>query len=914
MTEKDCLQPERFANTSRVAENTSLAAEVRRLKKELAITSRIAEVLLRPPSDEVYAAALQPILDATYSKHGVFGYIDDEGNLVCPSMTRNIWRQCQMADKRTRFPRDSWTDAVWCQALRENRIVCENKPERVPEGHVPIDRSVNVPIAFEGRVIGLVQVANKPRDYDEEDLRFLEGVAGHIGPILHARLQSDHEERESERAPQSLREIEWLLTRNARPTDASEGESAPHCSDVARLNTCREIIDSVGEGLLTAVVSEYLHLLDTSSAVYEKNGDYALGLFTSGWCRLLDKASRDLCGTQDDAEALECGKWLCHESCWTDASKVAMDSGQPVDIECHGGIRLYAVPIWAGKEVVGSMSFGYGDPPRDVERLTQIAEKYGLGVDRLREEARNYSSRPPYLITIAKKRLLNCARLIGAIVERKRTETALNESENQFRSTFEHASVGIAHVAPDGRWLRVNPKLCDIVGYTQEELTRLTFQDVTHPDDLDADLEYVRRMLAGEIRTYSMEKRYLRKNGDAIWVNLTVGPFREESGEPKHFICVVQDISSRKKAEREVESMARFPLENPHPVLRVAKDGEILYANPAAKSFAVLGDRQASEARAAAWRQRTVESLQTETKLTVEMASGDRTMSFLVVPVVGADYANWYGRDVTEQREAERAASEAQVELLEQQRRETAKVAAELEKVREEVVRKTRLAAVGQVSASIAHDLRNPLGSMRNAVFYLKRRVPTDNPEIAEFLQIIEDEIASADRIIDGLLQLTRSRPLSKLAVPVGALVEQAFARISKTEGVRCHVSTDPDPFFIQVDPDQFRQVFVNLAKNAVQAMKEKGELVVEASRNSECDVIMVRDNGPGIGDKLPRKIFEPLVTTKTKGTGLGLTICRQIVERHGGAIELIREDQPGAAFRITLPRADKTVLAERTN
>ncbi|MFO8086601.1 MAG: ATP-binding protein [Bacteroidales bacterium] len=229
-------------------------------------------------------------------------------------------------------------------------------------------------------------------------------------------------------------------------------------------------------------------------------------------------------------------------------------------------------------------------------------------------------------------------------------------------------------------------------------------------------------------------------------------------------------------------------------------------------------------------------------------------------------------------------------------------------------MRKTRLAAVGQVSASIAHDLRNPLGSMRNAVFYLKRRVPADKPEIAEFLQIIEDEIASADRIIDGLLQLTRSRPLSKLAVPVGALVEQAFARISKTEGVRCHVSTDPDPFFIQVDPDQFRQVFVNLAKNAVQAMKEKGELVVEASRNSECDVIMVRDNGPGIGDKLPRKIFEPLVTTKTKGTGLGLTICRQIVERHGGAIELIREDQPGAAFRITLPRADKTVLAERTN
>lgn len=108
------------------------------------------------------------------------------------------------------------------------------------------------------------------------------------------------------------------------------------------------------------------------------------------------------------------------------------------------------------------------------------------------------------------------------ITERKKAESALRESEERFRATFEQAAVGIAHVDPYGWFLRVNQKLCDIVGYTREELLELTFQDITYPDDLDADLEYVRQLLAGEIQTYSMEKRYFRKDGSVVWINLTV--------------------------------------------------------------------------------------------------------------------------------------------------------------------------------------------------------------------------------------------------------------------------------------------------------------------------------------------------------------------------------------------------------
>ena len=139
--------------------------------------------------------------------------------------------------------------------------------------------------------------------------------------------------------------------------------------------------------------------------------------------------------------------------------------------------------------------------------------------------------------------------------ERKRAEEALRESEERFRATFEQAAVGISHNALDGRWLRVNQKLCEIIGYSREELLEKTFQDVTHPHDLDADLEKLHQLLDGNIETYSMEKRYTKKDGSIIWINLTVSLVREPSGEPKYFIAVIEDISERKWAEEAIREV-----------------------------------------------------------------------------------------------------------------------------------------------------------------------------------------------------------------------------------------------------------------------------------------------------------------------------------------------------------------------
>jgi PAS domain S-box-containing protein len=135
------------------------------------------------------------------------------------------------------------------------------------------------------------------------------------------------------------------------------------------------------------------------------------------------------------------------------------------------------------------------------------------------------------------------------ITERKLAEEAIRASEEQFSSAFENAAIGMALVSPEGHWMKVNQALCDLFGYPAEELVRRTFQEITHPDDLGADLENVRRLLAGEIRSYCKEKRYFHKKGHLLWAFLSVSLIRDPDGKPVHFISQIQDITERKKAE-----------------------------------------------------------------------------------------------------------------------------------------------------------------------------------------------------------------------------------------------------------------------------------------------------------------------------------------------------------------------------
>ena len=178
------------------------------------------------------------------------------------------------------------------------------------------------------------------------------------------------------------------------------------------------------------------------------------------------------------------------------------------------------------------------------------------------------------------------------VTARKRAEAERQENEERFRATFEQAAVGMAHVDLEGRWIRVNDRLCEVVGYTAEELlSGMNFQDLTHPEDLEADLEQNERLLRGEIETFSLEKRYVRKGGGIVWVDLTVSMARDASGVPKYVICVIEDISRRKESEwalRGSEERFRALVQNSLDFVALRDlDNTIRYVSPSVKE--VLG-------------------------------------------------------------------------------------------------------------------------------------------------------------------------------------------------------------------------------------------------------------------------------------------------------------------------------------
>src|SRR5918995_423968 len=150
--------------------------------------------------------------------------------------------------------------------------------------------------------------------------------------------------------------------------------------------------------------------------------------------------------------------------------------------------------------------------------------------------------------------------VIRDVTERKRAESALRESEQRFRGSFERAATGMALVGTDGRFLRVNKSLCEILGYTERELLGRTFQETTHPDDLEVDLEHLRRLLVRVVRTYQREKRYLHKDGHVVWTLLSVSVVHDEENEPLYFISQIQNVSERKALEESLRHQALHDL------------------------------------------------------------------------------------------------------------------------------------------------------------------------------------------------------------------------------------------------------------------------------------------------------------------------------------------------------------------
>jgi PAS domain S-box-containing protein len=183
----------------------------RQAEHEKRIQSQIADVFLTVPDEEMFGEVLAIVLQALKSKFGLFGFVETNGDLVIPSMTREIWDTCQVPDKSHVFPRSTWGASCWGRAIREKKALLSDGPFQVPAGHVPIRHFLTAPIIFGDVTIGLISVANNERGYGEEDKGFLENITNYISPILNARLQRDRQEKERARMEMELRQSNDLL-------------------------------------------------------------------------------------------------------------------------------------------------------------------------------------------------------------------------------------------------------------------------------------------------------------------------------------------------------------------------------------------------------------------------------------------------------------------------------------------------------------------------------------------------------------------------------------------------------------------------------------------------------------------------------------------------------------------------------
>ena len=225
----------------------------------------------------------------------------------------------------------------------------------------------------------------------------------------------------------------------------------------------------------------------------------------------------------------------------------------------------------------------------------------------------------------------------------------------------------------------------------------------------------------------------------------------------------------------------------------------------------------------------------------------------------------------------------------------------ELSKMREKLNRQENLANVGQVSSNIAHELRNPMTAIRNSVYFLRKHFITDTKAL-HHLEVIDGELSQSDEVIQRLLELTKGKKIKLRRSDLRKIAHDAFLICSPPRNIKLKVKLEEATNEVRLDPLLFRQILTNLFSNSMQAMSQGGEICLTAIEKESNIEIRVTDNGEGISEEAWNKVFDPLYTNKKDGIGLGLSLCRELTERHNGSISIETSSHSGTTFLILLP------------
>ncbi len=255
-------------------------------------------------------------------------------------------------------------------------------------------------------------------------------------------------------------------------------------------------------------------------------------------------------------------------------------------------------------------------------------------------------------------------------------------------------------------------------------------------------------------------------------------------------------------------------------------------------------------------------------------------------------------KDISERKQAEMALKKYSDQLEEMVEERTQA----LQEAQERLIRKEKLAVLGQLAGGVSHELRNPLGVINNAVYFLKMTLSDADETTMEYLEIISSEVSDAEEVVSDLLNLSRTRSAERNEIQVSDLLAQVLEKQAPTKDITVSTSIAPALPALFVDSRQIGQVLINLVTNAYQAMHEGGKLTISARAEKGQVRLAITDTGCGISKENTEKVFEPLFSTKARGIGLGLAVSKSLAEANGGSIEVESEEGKGSTFTVILP------------
>jgi two-component system, cell cycle sensor histidine kinase and response regulator CckA len=510
---------------------------------------------------------------------------------------------------------------------------------------------------------------------------------------------------------------------------------------------------------------------------------------------------------------------------------------------------------------------------------------------------------------------LYCIGIVEDTTERKHAEQALRESEQRFRAIFEYAAVGIAQISLDGKWLMVNQRLCDILGYSQTELRDLTIDEITFADDLEPTLTGRRSMLSGECEPYVLEKRYVRKDRALVWARVSVSLVRDASGNPEYFLSVIEDISERKHAEQALLRLATAVEQAAESIVITDAEGKIQYVNPAF-------ERTTGYER---------DEVIGQTPRMLKSEKQDDAFYFDLWNTIKQGEV-WTGHFINRKKDGTLYEEEATISPVRDAAGNLVNFVAVKRDVTKEVglesqlVQAQKMEAIGTLAGGVAHDFNNLLTVIIGYSQFGLARLSKNDPLCGE-LKEIQEAGTRAAALTSQLLAFSRKQVFQPRVLDLNGLVTDLKKMLLRLigEDVDLTAVLDFELGLVKADPGQLQQVIMNLVVNARDAMPNGGKLTIETcnvdlnsdygSRHIEVIpgsyvMVAISDTGCGMDQETQSHIFEPFFTTKElgRGTGLGLSTVYGIVKQSGGFVWVYSEPGQGTTFKVYLPRIADTL------